>query len=242
MTTDHTRTTDPTPSLDPPRTSVLLAGAAMAGPLWACVSLAQAGTREGFTLLRHPLSALSTGEMGWLQITNFVVAGVLIVGGAVGLRRVLAGAPGGTWAPRLVAVYGAGMVAAGVLVMDPADGFPVGTPAGPPNSLSWHAGGHLAAGAISFTALAVACLVLRRYFGHRGQRGLSVVSLVAGVAVPLGNGWAMTGGPAGSLTLAAGVIPAMLWLSTTAWLLRRELRHRTQSRRPNDTTDDREHP
>lgn len=220
---EHTRTAEGVVSQNSPPTRILLAGAAGAGPLWVGVSLVQAIAREGFTLLRHPLSALSTGELGWLQITNFVVAGVLIMGGALGLRRVLAGAPGRTWVPRLIAVYGLGMVAAGVLVMDPADGFPAGTPAGPPESLSWHAGGHLAAGAISFTALAAACFVLRQYFRHSGQHRHAVVSLVAGAAVLLGNGWAMTGGPAGSLTLAAGVIPAMLWLSTAAWLLRRDL-------------------
>src|SRR3954454_19691866 len=57
----------------------LLTCGAVAGPLWAVVSLAQAATREGFDISRHPLSALSNGALGWLQIANFVVAGVLMV-------------------------------------------------------------------------------------------------------------------------------------------------------------------
>ena len=36
----------------------------------AVVSLTQAATRAGFDLTRHPLSALSNGDLGWLQITN----------------------------------------------------------------------------------------------------------------------------------------------------------------------------
>ncbi|MBP2329325.1 hypothetical protein JOF56_009710 [Kibdelosporangium banguiense] len=60
-----------------PDTHTLLAGLIAAGPLWATVSLAQAVTRAGVDLTRHPLSQLSTGELGWLQIANFVLAGLL---------------------------------------------------------------------------------------------------------------------------------------------------------------------
>src|SRR4029450_10187220 len=73
-----------------------------AGPVWGAVSLAQAATREGFDLTRHPLSALANGSLGWLQIANFLVAGVLTIAGATGLRRALHGGRGGTWVPRLV--------------------------------------------------------------------------------------------------------------------------------------------
>src|SRR5262245_53305328 len=121
-----------------PSTRTLLACATVAAPLWAVVSLAQAATRDGFDLTRHPLSALSNGDLGWLQIANFILAGVLTVAGASGLARVLFATPGGVWAPRLVRVSGFGLIAAGVFVMDPADGYPAGTPAGMPATFSWH--------------------------------------------------------------------------------------------------------
>ncbi|WP_327138784.1 DUF998 domain-containing protein [Nocardia sp. NBC_01327] len=38
---------------------------------------------------RHLLSALSRGDLGWIQTTNFVVTGLLAAAGAVGARRVL---------------------------------------------------------------------------------------------------------------------------------------------------------
>ncbi|SFO99852.1 Protein of unknown function [Amycolatopsis arida] len=197
-------------------TRALLACATVAAPLWATVSLVQAATRPGFDLTRHPLSLLSTGSLGWLQIANFLLAGVLTVAGAVGLRRVLRGTPGGTWAPRLVLVNGIGMVAAGIFVLDPADGFPAGTPAGPPSALSWHGSAHLAAGSIAFVALIAACHVLGRHFARTGHRGHARASVAAGTALLLGNGWAMSGGAGGSLTLAAGAITAMLWISAVA--------------------------
>lgn len=207
-------------------TRALLACAAVSGPLWASVSLAQAATREGFDLTRHPLSALSNGELGWLQITNFVFAGLLTLAGSVGLRRVMLEGFGGTWVPRAVALNGLGMVGAGVFVMGPADGFPVGTPEGVPETITASSIGHMAAGTLAFTALIVACYALGRRYNRAGDRARAAVSFAAGSALLLGNGWAMTGGPAGSLTLAVGAVGAMLWISAvcagylrnTGWL------------------------
>jgi hypothetical protein len=195
------------------RTRVLLTAGAVAAPLWTVVSLAQAATRAGFDLTRHPLSALSNGDLAWLQITNFIVAGVLTVLGASGLARAFAGAPGGRWLPRLVGLSGFGMIAAGCLVMDAGDGFPVGTPAGAPATLSWHSYGHMAAGTVAFASLIAACYVLGHHYRRAGLRGAAIASRVAGTALLVGNGWAMTGGRAGSLTLAIGAITAMLWVS-----------------------------
>ncbi|BCJ42125.1 hypothetical protein GCM10010168_64970 [Actinoplanes ianthinogenes] len=198
-------------------TRALLGALAVAGPLWAAVSLTQAATRDGFDLTRHPLSLLSTGALGWLQITNFVLAGILLVTGATGLRRAIPS----RWAPRLVRITGLGMFAAGVLVMDPADGYPIGTPAGMPATMSWHSIGHMVAGSITFTALIAACYVLARHFKAAGARGTALAATLSGTALLLGDAWAMTGGPAGSLTLAAGAITAMCFLTATALHVRR---------------------
>jgi hypothetical protein len=203
-----------------PSTRPLLLCAAIAAPLFATASLAQAATREGFDLTRHPLSVLSTGDLGWLQITNFIVTGVLTVLGATGLRQALHGTPGGRWAPRLVRVAGFGLVAAGVLVMDPADGFPVGTPAGMPAAMTWHSLGHMVAGTVSFATLIAACYVLGHHYARTGHRGSAVASRIAGTALLVGDGWAMTGGRAGSLTLAIGAITTMLWVAVVAARLR----------------------
>ena len=204
------------------RTRRQLAALAVGFPLWAAVSVAQAATREGFDILRHPLSLLSTGDLGWLQITNFVVAGVLAVVGARGLRTAMRGTPGGVWAPRLVAAAGIGLLAAGLLVMDPGANFPVGAPDDLP-LVSWHAVGHMVAGTVSFAALIAACFVLARHLTRTGRRGLAIASRVAGLSLALGWGWAMGGGAAGTLTLAIGAIAAMLAVAGVAALVRREV-------------------
>ncbi|MFC7527367.1 DUF998 domain-containing protein [Actinoplanes sp. GCM10030250] len=181
---------------------------AAAGPLWVSVSLVQVFAREGFDLLRHPLSLLSTGGLGWVQIANFVVAGLLMVIGA--------GSLGGKWAPRLTRVAGAGMIAAGVLVMDPGSGFPAGTPDTVPTTMSWHAVGHMVAGSITFLALIIGCYVLARGYATSGSRGMAVTGVIAGTALLAGDLWAMSGGAAGTLTLAIGASAAMCFVSLAA--------------------------
>ena len=43
------------------------------------MSLAQALTRDGFDLTRHPWSLLTNGDLGWIQITNFVLTGLMVL-------------------------------------------------------------------------------------------------------------------------------------------------------------------
>ncbi|MET0233121.1 MAG: DUF998 domain-containing protein [Kibdelosporangium sp.] len=175
----------------------LLTCGAVAGPLWAGLSLAQALFRPGFELTEQPLSLLSSGSLGWLQILNFIVAGVLTMLGAAGLSRVLPS----RWAPRLVFASGVGLIAAGVFVMD----------SGP--ELTWSGYGHMIAGTVSFGTLIAACYVLGRYFNRAGNRAFAVASYVSGTALLVGDLWAMGGGTAGSLTIAIGAIAATLWVS-----------------------------
>lgn len=191
-------------------TRTLLTAGAAAGPLWAAVALTQAATRDGYDITRHPLSLLSTGPLGWIQITNFVVAGALLLAGAAGLRRVLPG----RWAPRLVTVAGTGMIAAGALVMDPMTAPDPMT--GQPAPMSWHSIGHMVAGTITFNALIAACYVLARHYAKAGRRGRTAGALVAGTALLIGNLWPLSGGPAGSLALAVGAITALGFVSLTA--------------------------
>src|SRR5947207_141810 len=82
-------------------TGWLLVGGAVAAPLWFGVVVVQMLTRPGFDLRRHAISVLDLGDLGWVQVTNFVVAGLLMVACAAGLRRALRSGPAATWGPLL---------------------------------------------------------------------------------------------------------------------------------------------
>lgn len=191
-------------------TKSLLGYGVIAGPIYVAVSLAQALTRRGFDVTRHAWSLLATGDLGWIQVTNFVLTGLMVVAAAVGLRR----AGVGRWTPRLVAGYGLGMVAAGVFPPDPADGFPAGTPANA-DTVSWHGALHLLAGSVGFACLIAACAVTARAFIHTGRHGWAAFSLVAGVALLAGFAGVASGshGAATTLPFAAAIVVVSTWIA-----------------------------
>ena len=194
----------------------LLTGGVLAGPIWVTVALAQGLTRDGFDFRRHPVSVLSNGDLGWLQIANFVAAGLLCVGAAVALRRVRHPGLGPRTGPWLIGQYGVGLVLSGVFVADPLDGFPAGTPAGP-GEVSWHGLAHFAAGAVAFTALIGACLVAGRRFGRRGERWWAAYS--AGTGVFFAAAWLALigsgGHPAAMIGFGLAVVAGWAWVSIT---------------------------
>jgi hypothetical protein len=106
----------------------LILGAAVS-PIFFLVVFIQAATRPGYSLNRVPLSLLSLGDAGWVQITNFVICGVLALVGAIGIRRALAGQRGRAALTVLSAIFGLGLIVAGVFHPDPAAGFPPGVSA-----------------------------------------------------------------------------------------------------------------
>jgi hypothetical protein len=197
-------------------TKTLLVSGIVAGPLFIVVVLIQAFTRQGFDLVRLPLSLLSLGDLGWIQITNFVVDGLLAVACAVGMRRQLHPGLGGTWGPVLVGIYGAGLIAAGVFHPDPAFGFPPGAPAGTPLTMSWHSQLHGYAFDIAFLSLIVACFVFARRFVALRRWGWAAYSAVTGVVTPVLVVLGFANAPIiGVLFFGAGAI-TMGWLALVA--------------------------
>lgn len=180
--------------------SLLIAGA-LAGPVYVGLGLAQGLLRPGFDLTRHDLSLLANGDLGWIQVANFLVSGLLVIAGAAGLRRTLHSGLGRTWGPLLLAGYGLGLIGAGLFAADPAFGFPPGTPADA-NSISWHGLLHILTAALGFAALIGSCGVFSRRFASDHQPGWSAYSMITGlvflagfvgVASGSGNRWSVLG-------------------------------------------------
>jgi hypothetical protein len=198
-------------------TRSLLGYGVLAGPLYVTVALAQAFTRDGFDLARHQWSLLANGALGWIQITNLVVTGLMVVAFGAGLRRALRGGPGATWAPRLIACYGLSLIGAGVFRADPAFGFPAGTPAGP-GTVSWHGMLHLLCGVAGFAALGVACFVIARRFAADRRRGWAYASRATGVLFLAGFACVAAGAGAAwaNLVFTAAVLLVWGWLSAVS--------------------------
>jgi hypothetical protein len=161
-------------------TPTLLLGSLLAGPTYMAVSLAQAFTQPAFDITRHPLSLLTQGDLGWLQIANFIFTGLLIVAGAVGIRRSMSTGIGRFWGPLLIGIFGASFVGAGLFRPDPAMGFPAGTPADA-MAISSTGIAHFAIGGIGFLSIIVACFVVARRFGTFRDHAWTIYSVLTGV-------------------------------------------------------------
>jgi Protein of unknown function (DUF998) len=201
-------------------TRALLICGLIAGPFYIIVGLVQALTRPGFDLLHDDLSLLANGDLGWIQITNLVLSGLLVGAFAVGMRRTLSAGPGRMWGPILLGIYGVGLIGAGFFTADPAFGFPPGTPADA-HTISWHGLLHIVTAGIGFLGLIAACFVLARRFASRGHRGWAAYSLATGViffvafvgvATGSGQSWSVVG-------FWIGVVFAWAWI----WALARKL-------------------
>ena len=149
-------------------TRLLLIGGVAAAPLFLALWALQAFTRDGFRPTFHPLSLLALGEGGWVQIANFVITGLLLVGAGLGLRRVT----GSRTVAVLTALMGAGLVIAGVFVTDPGAGFPAGAPAGAP-TMSWHGAVHEVGFVLTQLAFVVLAIALAVRFVRARRRALT---------------------------------------------------------------------
>lgn len=199
----------------------LLACGAAGGPLFVTAFLVDGATRAGYDPMTHAVSQLSLGGRGWLQITNFVVTGLLMLAFAVGLRRALHPGRGATWGPLLVGAYALALVGSGVFVMDPMHGYPPGTPPGLGADPSWHHTVHDSLGAVVFLSLPAASLVVaRRFAADPGARGWAVYSAATGVAmvvlfVAFGAAWEDGSATAGLLQRAT-IIVGWGWIALLA--------------------------
>jgi hypothetical membrane protein len=198
------------------RMKKLLSCGVIGGPLFITASLAQAALVDGFDLRRQQISSLSLGEYGWVQVTNFVLTGLLIIAFAVGLRRAMPTGRGRRLIPVLFGIYGVAMILGGVFFDDPAFGFPPGTPQGPPATMSWHGAVHALGAVNAFVALIVASLAFAWRFASEANRWWAVCSAVSGIVAGV---LVFSGDPGKEGTgalLAAGCVVMAVWLTSIA--------------------------
>lgn len=163
-------------------TRLLIAGGAV-GPLFFIVLLLIEGaTRPGYSAWHNYGSSLSLGDLGWMQIANFLICGLLTLGFAVGLRQVLRSGRGSIGGPILLGIFGLALITAGIFVTDPSLGYPPGTHSSGPQTL--HGTIHGVAGLIAFFSVAIASFVMaRRFAGDPKWKGWALYSTITGILV-----------------------------------------------------------
>ena len=220
-----------TPAVDrSSMTAGLLACAVAGSTVFVVTVLVQSLTRAGFDPRVHALSMLALGDLGWVQTTNFILSGVLILVSVAGFRRALSPGRGRTWGPILIGLFGVGLIWGGLFPTDAGLGFPEGAPAGMPDPTATGTLHNLSPTLIAISLVA-ACIVLARRFAGVKRRGWmayciatpAAYLLLGFAAFPLGDfRWVLAGG-------------AIIWVwpAVVAWGLLREIRSgsRTEAER-----------
>jgi Protein of unknown function (DUF998) len=222
---------DTCPPLADRITKSLLGYGVIAGPIYLLVVAAQAITRTGFTPARHDVSLLANGELGWIQIANFVLTGAMTIAAAIGVGRAFGVDRAARRAAALIAGYGVGLVGAGVFRADPSMGFPPGTPAGR-GSVSWHGMLHLLCAGVGFASFVVACFVVAARFSRAGEGGWAWYSRLSGALFAAGFAAVASGSnsPAVVLFFTAAVVIAWAWLTAISIKLYRLVGSASQPR------------
>ena len=161
------------------KTRLLLLCGALAGPVFSIAWFIEGLDRDSYDPMRHPISALSLGEFGWIQIVNFIVTGILTLVLAFGLSTAFQAGSEKTWLPILITIVGIGFLGTGLFATDPLSGYPPGTPAMllPPTLVGAL---HVLFATFIF-GLPVACFVMARRFDDQGERNWAIYSKITAV-------------------------------------------------------------
>jgi Protein of unknown function (DUF998) len=204
-------------------TRALVAGGILGPLLFITVFLVEGANTAGYDPMRIPVSLLSLTDRGIVQVLSFLVTGLLVVGCAVGLRRVFAGGRAGLGGPVAVAAAGAGLLLAGLFSADPSFGYPPGAPPGVGAAPSPRAYVHVIGAFLFFGGLIIASWLFAARFRADGRGGWAAYSLVSGVTVLLFLGLS-SGGPDGlplfpaytGLFQRIAIIAGLVWLVALA--------------------------
>ncbi|GAA3608551.1 hypothetical protein GCM10022419_111850 [Nonomuraea rosea] len=139
--------------------------------------------RPGYSWTHHWGSELSVGDLGWIQIANFIITGALTIAFAFGLRRALRPGRGSTFGPIFIGIFGLSLMVAGIFSTDPQPGFvPEGAVAGQP---TWHGAIHDANALPCFFALTAAVITVSSRFVSERKWLWAAYSIATAIVVPV---------------------------------------------------------
>jgi hypothetical protein len=155
---------------------------AIAGPLFVITVLIEGAARTHYSAFLYPLSSLSIGNMGWAQISNFIITGILLLFFSLGLKQVFNATGSKFRGPLLIGLAGIGLIGAGIFVTDPVFGYPANEPLRL-RQFTFHGHLHDLFSMFVFICLPWACFVFRKNFIRTGKQKLAAYSAITGFAM-----------------------------------------------------------
>lgn len=135
--------------------------------------------RRGYDPMKMYISALSLGDRGWIQITNFIVLGLLLFIFTLGLSKEFRTGKASRWGIITLYIISALFFISGPFVMDPAET--------PTNQISVHGFIHGISGGIVFLLMpTIIFIFLRRFVSDIEWRSFRWWTLIIGIIEALG--------------------------------------------------------
>ncbi len=178
-------------------------------PFFVVVFLILGLIKPGYDPVSRYVSEGSIGDLGWVQILNFLIFGPALVIFAIGLWQGFGDRLSGRIGSALIGVAGVCALFAGVFVADAGS-----------QVVTTHGALHVVVSLIAFLCLALACFFFARRFWN--DLRFAIYSIASGLIVPVGfsqgdiNGGRWTG-----LIQRAVIIIVWAWMTVLALRLRR---------------------
>jgi len=154
---------------------------AMSGPVFVGTTLILGVMRAHYSQLRYPVSMLALGSSGWVQVTNFLITGILVLVFALGLWRHYRTSRVMTLSAMLIVLLALTIIGAGVF---PTDG--ISAQLHGPASLTWHhtlhGQLHRVFASTGFFVLPMSSFAMACQFCRWRQNGWALYSLISGIS------------------------------------------------------------
>jgi hypothetical membrane protein len=197
------------------RTRWVVACGALGAPLFIVGFLVIGVVKPDYDPVRDFVSEGAIGPGGWMQVTDFVICGLLLTTFSFGLRHTVS-----RWTAWLVRLFGVCLAAAGVFVCDPV----------PSDVTTTHGAVHNAVSLVVFAALTAACLTAARWRPTREWRIYCVLSAITVVV------FFVLAGAVDPTDGGSGIFQRISIVAGWSWLAVLALRvQRTPSRRTDGT-------
>ena len=184
-----------------------LAWAGVIGPgLFVVVFLVLGVAKPGYDATARFVSEGSIGELGWVQVANFVVLGVMLAAFAVPLWAGYGNDLSGRLGAALIAAMGVGLGLAGVFVTDPGS-----------RVVSRHGLVHVIASIVVFASLTLACLTFA--WRLRGDPAFAAYSVATGLFVPVGFVATVAAGRWLGIAQRVLIVVGWTWIAVLGWRL-----------------------
>lgn len=142
--------------------------------------LIQGMFKKGYDSLRHPISSLSIGENGWIQVLTFIVTGTLMLIFSVEIQSRLK--------DKLLTVVlvltGIGLIASGIFTTDPLFGYPANEP-NISKEFSVQGKLHSIFALLVFIGIPILCFRMSSYFNLLHKQAWRYYSIVTGITMLL---------------------------------------------------------